>query len=254
MPNWMVTRCTVTGPADTVAAFKKKVFRETVDERGRPVTEFDFHQIIPRPNILDETEEAAESKAAQLGQILLLLRSGITLNSLGLSDKIVEEIRADVGMPGQIFMNELAEAFLAKHPKTEQAGHLRLKVITETGYANKDSWNSVNWGTNRESYSFRLVGEDPLDFIFYTAWSFPEPIFRALANEFPELHFKCISIEEGMDIGAVGYFNPPAGEQAFGYCDFSEELYERVWGEKYPRPLGEEENAPDIATLPEGSQ
>src|SRR5690349_797601 len=113
MPNWMDTRCIVTGPADAILAFRSKVFRKK--KRGRQTTtEFDFQQIIPRPALLDTMKK---SEADKLGEVLLGLRPEWTLNRGGLSDDLIEKIQADVGMPGEIWTNRLAEAFLAKHPR-----------------------------------------------------------------------------------------------------------------------------------------
>ena len=140
-------------------------------------------------------------------------------------------------------IREVAAAYLAKHPEYETAGRLRLQAILETGFAGWYSWNIANWGTKWNCYSFRPVSDDPLEFLFETAWGFPEPVFAALAREFPALQFKCLTFDEGWNFGGQGYFNPPAGEQAWTRCEATDELYERVYGEKYERDPDDDEAA-----------
>jgi hypothetical protein len=66
------------------------------------------------------------------------------------------------------------------------------------------SWNSSNWGTkwdaNDEYVSPELNEIDDLtrslSYTFSTAWSIPEPVFRAMVQQHPELHFHLHSTEE----------------------------------------------------------
>jgi hypothetical protein len=64
-----------------------------------------------------------------------------------------------------------------------------------------------------------------------------------LSNEFPVLHFNCAAVEDQEHFAGAGYLNPPEGQQAWTYCDFNNELYERVWNEKYEERQQEEESA-----------
>jgi hypothetical protein len=139
-------------------------------------------------------------------------------------------------------IRDVAAAYLSKNPEYETAGRLRLQAILETGFASWYPWNIENWGTKWNSYSFRHVADEPLEFIFETAWGFPEPVFLAIAREYPTLHFKCLTFDEGWNFGGAGYFNPPAGEPAWAQCTATDELYERVYGEKYVREPDDEED------------
>jgi hypothetical protein len=124
----------------------------------------------------------------------------------------IRYLREELGMPdGSI--SELATAYLAKHPKCETAGRSKLRAILETGYPGWYSWCVANWGTKWNSYCFQLLNDDPLEFVFETAWDFPEPVFVGLAQAFPTLHFRCQVTEEIGQFAGDGYFNPPSGEQ-----------------------------------------
>ena len=57
MPNIVSTRCTVTGPAADVAAFRNRMFVSRANDDGEVTDVFDFNNIIRRPELLDYTEE-----------------------------------------------------------------------------------------------------------------------------------------------------------------------------------------------------
>jgi len=102
--------------------------------------------------------------------------------------------------------------------------------IAETGSACPVDWAVANWGTKWNAYSFTLIGKDPLEFRFDTAWSFPEPVFRALARTFPRLKFNCVTFDDGWLFAGSGAFNPGRGEGAFEFREPTAELYELVYG------------------------
>lgn len=241
MPNHVKTRCTVTGPAESVAAFREQMI-VTAEEEGKSYTRLDFNKAVPSPSILSQIEE---STVSEYGARLVILRAerGAPFETMGMYDTHIQRFRADVGMPDAP-IREVAAAYLAKHPEYETAGRLRLQAILETGFAGWYSWNVENWGTKWNSYDFEQVSEEPFQFTFDTAWDFPEPVFEALAKRFPTLQFECISFDEGWNFAATGFFNPPAGKAAWKRCDATEELYELVYGEKFQRdPEDETESA-----------
>lgn len=239
MPNHVTTRCTVTGPTTDLATFRARMIVTTADEKGEPYTLLDFDKIIPAPAILSQIEE---STVSEYGARLVILRAerGAPFETMGIYNTHIQRFRDEVAMRDAP-IREVAAAYLAKHPEYETAGRLRLQAILETGFAGWYSWNIANWGTKWNCYSFRPVSDDPLEFLFETAWGFPEPVFAALAREFPALQFKCLTFDEGWNFGGQGYFNPPAGEQAWTRCEATDELYERVYGEKYERDPDDDE-------------
>lgn len=72
-------------------------------------------------------------------------------------------------------------------------------------------WNVTNWGTKWDAGDVYIEQTDDLSasIQFQTAWSPPEPIFRALAEQFPNLKFD-ISYEEEQGWG--GEFTAENGE------------------------------------------
>jgi hypothetical protein len=249
MPNHVSTRCIVTGPEADVSAFRERMF--TWDERseafvsmgfgnapadliasfdpkmmakireGGGHTRFDFEKLIPSPAIV---RRVVESNTSEDGARLMLLRGEYSdpADTMGMMETKIKSLREDVGMPDAP-IREVAAAILRKYPHYEAEGRLRLEAILETGYSGWYSWNIANWGTKGNAYSFQLLSDDPLEFSFQTAWSFPWPIFEALAREYLTLQFKCSTIEEMMDFGGEGCFNPGSGEQPFELYEFIEE-------------------------------
>jgi hypothetical protein len=260
MPNHVTTRCTITGPTADVADFRDRMiikddgggdfgldnipasalptlaaFREAIRlKQTEPRMRFDFEKIIPVPAIVRQVKE---STLSEHGAGLIVLRGdlGASLNIMGMTDTSIKYFRDDVGMPDEP-IHEVAAAFLQVHPDYEAAGRLRLRSLLETGFSGWYAFNTINWGTKGNSYSYRAVSDDPFEFLFDTAWAFPLPIFEALAREFPSLQFRCLTCDENRGFGGEGCFNPVPGNQTFQFCDATDDLYERVYGERYVPP------------------
>ena len=78
--------------------------------------------------------------------------------------------------------------------KGEKVGHTS---------SNWYEWNIANWGTKWDACDAELnaINAEEVVFNFQTAWSPPEPIFSAMAEEFPNLTFT-IHWEEEQGFGA----------------------------------------------------
>ena len=50
-------------------------------------------------------------------------------------------------------------------------------------------WNIREWGTKWDACDVSFEDLDPITYNFSTAWSIPEPVFRAMVAEFPTLEF-----------------------------------------------------------------
>lgn len=239
MPNHVTTRCTVVGPDDEIARFRSRMFVPKNNEHDGDSIDFDFGAVIPMPEALQGVEESGTSEyAARL--IILRGERGAPFEKMGIYDTHIERIRKDAGLRFDAPMHKVAATYLANHPDEEAQGRKRLIAILETGYASWYPWCIKNWGTKWGAYSYRPVRDVPFEFLFETAWNFPTPVFEALAREFPALSFQCLTFDEGWNFAGTGFFNPPAGEQPFATCDATDELYERVYGEK---PEHEDEDA-----------
>jgi hypothetical protein len=174
MPNWVTTRCTVTGPSREVEDFWEKM--AVCDAHG--ILNFDFKQIVPFPETVAQVSEEGE---------------------------IVHELPDVAG----------------------HAGGVR--------HESWDDWGKRNWGTKWNSRALDVISEDPLQFRFDTALSFPTKIFEALARRYPTLRFECTAIEESEWFGGTGYFNPGTGDPTYARCEPPiPGLYEAVHGDERP--------------------
>lgn len=61
------------------------------------------------------------------------------------------------------------------------------------------NWNVENWGTKWDASDSAVSSVDTPEGLFYTfetPWGIPEPVFRAMVSQFPQLHFEFWSEEE----------------------------------------------------------
>lgn len=241
MPNHVTTLCTITGPDDEIARFRSTMITTDRDER-REWTLLDFNAAIPMPECLRGSDAGTLSEN---GAALIQLRGerGAPFATGGMYEAQVQNIRLDVGMMHEN-IQDVARAYLAKHPEYEEAGRKRLSALLETGYADWYGWSLANWGTKWNSYDFAVKSEAPFIIQFDTAWSFPEPVFRKIAEMFPTLRFEVVSFDEGWNFACEGCFN---GEPPYQKVTATDELYERVYGEK---PDHGEDEEPEGADAP----
>ena len=218
MPNNVTTRCKVIGPDEEIQRFKD-IFAGTQI--------MDFNRIIPMPDCLKQVGESSNSQQAE-SLVIIASRRGYTLDKTLTNDvfDFIDGIRK-----GQNLSNyELANRYLKEHPDVEAIGKQRLKNIVDHGFPTWYGWALKNWGTKWNAYNFAHISEDPYEFIFDTAWTFPEPIFVKLAELYPELTFSCACFDEGGGFAGKGYFNPKDDNPTFTYCDATDEMYELVYG------------------------
>jgi hypothetical protein len=234
MPNHVTTRCTVTGPAADVAAFRTRCI-VPVDGSDQ----FDFNAVIPMPEILRGTEDGTR---AEEGAALLLAAGsrGAPYATLGLYDHQIAYIRGEAGLPRDASISDVARAFLEKHPDWREHGEKRLRAVVETGFVSWYSWSIDKWGTKWGAYSFAIDEEEPgrLAVKFDTAWSFPTPVFDALVEQYPTLTFDCLTFDEGSNFAGTGQFGAVVTEP-FHLCAATDDLFEAVYG--HPPEREEEE-------------
>jgi len=113
--------------------------------------------------------------------------------------------------------------------QTAEYKAIEKEAIETTGFNNWYNWCIENWGTKWNAYNtFYDHNDDFIQFEFDTAWSCPEPIFNALAKQYPTMKFHGYAIDEGYGFGAeitiedgsanVEYFDVNAGfMSAFSY-------------------------------------
>jgi hypothetical protein len=228
MPNHVTTRCVVVGSDDNISQFRGKAF--PIKEK---IVTFDFNAFIPMPSVLAETQSGT---TAEEGSVLISLSHGRAppqSQHHGLAPRLscatVDRMRETLDMKCEP-VAELAKAWLEKNPEYRIEGEKRLRAIAETGFADWYDWSCQHWNTKWNAYDLHIVSESPLEFTFDTAWDFPLPVFRKVAEEFPALSFRCTCYDEGGNFAGDGFFNPPKGEPQFALGTATDELYERVYG------------------------
>jgi hypothetical protein len=219
---------------DEIEKFKTQVLQR--DESDDNDCLFNFNKIIPMPKIL---EHSLSGSTSNVGSILLLMKDQYCPELPG---HIAKEVRAHCSLKSlEVIQSQHIYKYLKDHPDMERDGLLYLKCLSETGYCSWYEWSRAKWGTKWNSCGTKIVNEEELEFVFDTAWAFPEPIFEKLNEMFPALHFYCACFDEGWGFAGEGYFNPPEGESNFRYYDMINlnSLYERVYG--HPVEKNEEE-------------
>lgn len=239
MPNHVTSRIIVTGNADDMIEFKALLIKKTAED-GR--LEFDFNGIIPMSASIKGVES---SSAAEMGFEILTGHapqeriSGALSIALGLPPKpsLLDRYRAED--PSIQTLDDLKNWAAVHHPEWLEKGAAMKRAFDETGYYSWYDWSIANWGTKWNAYSFHLASDalTRIEFTMDTAWSFPKPVFEALAGRFPALTFECGCYDEGGSFSGRGYFNGPADFEAHQAND---EDYTWVYGQPPERYDDEE--------------
>ena len=240
MPNHVSNRCTVTGPEDEVARFRATCF--TPDGDGDPI--LDFNTVIPMPEILRTIED---SSRYEMGFELLIYRAERGAPFAEYGSNFVnhyKDMRSKFGMEREP-MHRVAARKLEEDPELETVGKLRMRAILETGYTSWYPWSAEHWGTKWNAYFFAFKSETPLEFTFQTAWSFPEPVFVKLAEQYPTLTFDCVCHDEGDNFAGIGLFGAGADQNPFKRISGAsganlDEYYVLAHGR--PRPVDDDED------------
>jgi len=106
-------------------------------------------------------------------------------------------------------------------PDNIYQGNLGKEEFAKYGKNNWLDWNIANWGTKWNSYGYDAV-YTPKEFDgehieFQTAWSYPDPVIAALAEQYPDLSFDVRWADED--------FGYNAGEKEF---ENGEEVYRHI--------------------------
>lgn len=238
MPNHVTTICTVTGPEVDVVHFEATHF--IAKEKG---PHFDFHTIVPMPASVKETSSDSLTEIAMLA---FCARSGclVVFDSYSV-------LRDVVSGPRFRHADQIVAWLEKVHPKAIASAKQCFAAIIETGYGTWSEWSCANWGTKWGAYDFasRERAEGRLVFKFETAWSFPEPTFRKLAEMHPTLVFAVVSYDEGSNFACTGEFN---GKNDFATVDATDELYERVYGHPKERDDEADDTVPALTSALSG--
>lgn len=203
MPNWVRHNVTIRGSKEDIARCHEQITNGD-SERG-----FSFNNIIPMPESLNVTCGTISHLAEKWGKA---------------SDEEKKKIEAE---------KELTKEQIAEMQQV-------LDNIEKYGYPTWYEWSYDNWGTKWDVYD---VGyghyDEEIDIHFDTAWSTPEPVFRKLSEQFPDLVIYVEFADEdlGCNCGTYALFKGEVQEEQLGDYDFACE----IWGYNPEDELEEEE-------------
>lgn len=212
MPNWVTNTVKIYGEPETIKALKAKL--QTQEEV------FDFETIIPRPEYLTWLENHKD----------LSCNGDITkeiLKSLYYRPHITDEQKKKIASALKIQSeNELHEEFV-KSDEMEKVvqNHRELlqeymkvlwkAVVEEEELQDWYDWQCQHWDTKWNACTARLCDENYnetsayLEYTFDTAWSRPQSVMDAFAEQNPDVTIEYSWIEEQgvVDLGEETYEN-----------------------------------------------
>lgn len=260
MPNHVTHRIKITGPVEDVERFRKTAIvtkEEEVNDwvtGGKKLETFtglDFNVFVPMPEILRNSES---SSAVDDGLTIMEFdarQKGETFDQPRRAFGLPRTIESMLEWPwvkeeGITSAKALRDRLVERNPDCLPKAEAALKAYKECGHTDWYSWSCENWGTKWNAYGYEELASEPGHFEFQieTAWSPPEPVFRAMSEAFPDLCIDIIGFDEGWGFGYDASFR--RGLTNGGLCDATDELYEAVYGfppEKYDDfdPEAEEE-------------
>ena len=202
MPNYVMHNVTIKGSVETISKVTNQIIN-TKDNNG-DVVPFSFQTIISRPVSLD----IPSSSEVERGIDYLNGDEAVRM-------KIKEQYATYPD--GE---NRLKECIrLAK---------IALDNIKKYGHKNWYDWNLANWGTKWDVCNPPVQTTDnEITLKFETAWSTPEPIFKKLAEQYPDLMIDIDYADEdlGYNCGNYSYVD---GE--WGYVIGDYEFACSMWG------------------------
>jgi hypothetical protein len=221
MPNWVANKIIVTGPEADLAAFMQKHFRK--DEEDGLV--LDFETVVPVPAVVEAMEGATDG---ELGLVALGLDlGGDDPYRPTLAEVLSETWARDAGIRSRVALL----AHLKEHrPEVLAAARKLIACHEAAGFTDWREWSLHHWGTKRDAGPADILFSDSevIGFVFDTASSMPEPIFRALGILHPNLSFEIDAIDPGNGWAVTGEVAGP--DARFDEADYRE-VYELIYGE-----------------------
>jgi len=162
-------------------------FMTEYDENGKPVDDFSFQNVIPRPKELD----VECGSIGDFGYAAFFSENSNDWKRILTYPWVIEK--------GITTREQLQAYFRNEDPKYEELGRIYYENIKKYGYHGWYGWNCDHWGTKWGACHVHVDREadDRVYIRFDTAWSFPEPIFNKLFEQFDDLDFVGTIDEEG---------------------------------------------------------
>lgn len=171
MPNWVRNVVMFTCSSERL-----NDIRSTLKSEDRV---FDFNKLIPMPESLKLDEGSHADKAEECYRAYIMDNEQRTKEKYKISDDAFEKLKRE----GKIYASN-----------REKYGH-------RSWY----SWRCENWGTKWNAREPQWVDNDTI--VFETAWNCPKPIFKKLAETFPDIGIfvKYADEDIGFNCGTLEY-------------------------------------------------
>ena len=187
MPNHIANLITLRGDEKRIAEVREQL-RYQEDGLGS----LDFNKLIPMPKSLEIEEGSNTTNAIRL--YVTAVDPNITW--LNPNHKMAEKdfLELQKALDGkQPFPSY--DALLARIPEEQipsllELGKQAVENQQQYGATTWYHWSIQNWGTKWNSYGGygnRVCEKN--QFLFFTAWSEPEPVIQKLSEQYPEIEF-----------------------------------------------------------------
>lgn len=150
-------------------------------------------------------------------------------------------VRSDIRLTGNCkgFIEKYGEILREEKGFFQAITPMNQKLLEDDTWF---SWRLFHWGTRGEPFNtcFESSDEHSATFCFDTPWSHPFPIFRTLADEFPEIHFDIVYCDEELYTTNNGWYEIFRAEELDDSGNpaelhendqFYKEILSRTWGE-----------------------
>lgn len=200
MPNYVKHLVTIHAlDGETFDKVKKQIISQ--DENG--VDTFSFNSIIPMPESLN-----------------------ITCGSM--TDNGIKYFKGNDSEKAEIKKRYKEDTF----DEVIKLGHTALMNMAKYGYPTWYEWRIANWGTKWDvcNPETPIIVDTEIKLEFQTAWNTPQPIFKKLAEQYPELTIVVEYADEswGSNCGVYEYANGHLVLEESRDEDFARELWDII--------------------------
>ena len=257
MPNNTSNRLWVAGAPEDVA---RLITECTTVEEGESAPILDFQKIIPMPAELDLVSSsygrmAYDIMGSDTGWVQYAQAAWI--RALGTETGQVSGSALVMPPPLQ------TKDDLVKHLATHLGGQWDEAVSLAVAYAANFArfgcttwldWRRRHWGTKWNAYWPNWAagpyedGDSEFDLRFYTAWSAPVPIMKALSRKFPALRLELHSLCEGRSFASAHRYAPEKGWSEH------EEVWEEMAREQFGMTFDDDGNEAGNDQAPAGAE
>lgn len=197
MPNYCYNSFKITGPKESLEAFRKKYVVK--DEYGND--HFDFHKVIPMPRALGVEDN---SSADHMWDLLYGIEQyKANPKRLGENAFFIHQLIEHMEKTGETKEAAVAQ-ILENHPTAKEEAEQYQKNLEKYGHKTWYGWRVAKWGTKWNSIgdttSVSLVENEEkceLYIDFDTAWSPCVPVVKKLIKKHRDLTFDFTYEEPG---------------------------------------------------------